>query len=176
MPTDDKSLLALLNSKVLWFAFSSKTTAVRGGFFEATAQHMETLPIPAASDAEKAELGTLAEAAQAAAEQRYKLQQSITRRIPSLAADPASAKLSTALKEWWTLPDFTAFQREVKKVLKAEIPLRQCNEWEDWINEVRAEINALSAEISRLEAEINAKVYELFDLTPAEIELLEANI
>jgi len=139
-------------------------------------QYIEAIPIPTASDAQKNELGALADAAQAAAEKRYKLQQSITRRIPDLAADPASAKLSTALKEWWTLPDFAAFQREVKKALKAEIPLKERSEWEDWITTTRAEINELSAEISRLEAEINAKVYKLFDLTPDEIRLLEANI
>ena len=36
--------------------------------------------------------------------------------------------------------------------------------------------HALTAEIVRIEAEINTRAYALFDLTPAEIELLEANI
>lgn len=175
-PTSDLFLLGLLNTPIGWFIWSGFAAMARGGVRRLFTQHVEQTPIPVASKHQRDEVAALAGAAQTAAEKRYELQQSITRRIPSLAADPASAKLSTALKEWWTLSDFTAFQREVKKALKAEIPLRQCNEWEDWINEVRAEINALSAEISRLEAEINAKVYELFDLTPAEIELLEANI
>lgn len=176
IPSSDLFLLALLNSTVAWFALSNLAPAVRGGFHELRVQYVEKIPMPDASDVAKEELGALAEAAQAAAANRYKLQLEIARRIPSLAADPGSAKLSTALKEWWTLPDFSAFQRELKRALKAEIPLRQCNEWEDWLNEVGGEINALSAEISQIEAEINAKVYELFDLTPAEIELLEANV
>ncbi|MFO6429936.1 AAA family ATPase [Erythrobacter sp. W302b] len=133
-------------------------------------------PIPPASKEQRDAVALLAEAAQKAAESRYKLQQEITRRIPDLAASPASAKLSISLKEWWTLPDFAAFQREVKKALKAEMPLKQRSEWEDWITTTRAEINALSAKISRLETEINAKVYALFNLTPAEIKLLEENI
>ena len=87
----------------------------------------------------------------------------------------ASAKLTNKLKEWWTLPDFAAFQKEVKKALKATIPLQDRNEWENWITKTRAEINALTAEVARLETEINAKVYALFDLTPDEIVLLEAN-
>lgn len=132
-------------------------------------QYVETLPIPPATDAQKAELAKLAKAAQAAAEQRYALQQSITRRIPDLAADPISAKLTNKLKEWWALPDFVAFQKEVKKTLKAAIPLSERNEWEDEMAIARAEINALTAEI-------NAKVYALSDLTPEEIALLEANI
>ena len=124
----------------------------------------------------KAELNDLAEAIHLATEKRYDLQQAITRRIPDLAADPASAKLSAKLKEWWNLPDFAAFQKEVEKTLKARIPLQERNDWENWITTSRAEIHALTAEITRLEAEINAKVYALFDLTPDEIALLEANV
>lgn len=176
IPSSDTFLLGLLNSRTTWFFLRGISGAMRGGEWRLRlfSQYIEAIPIPTASDAEKAELGKLAEAAQATAEQRNGLQQSITRRIPDLAADPPSAKLSTALKEWWTLPDFAAFQREVRKTLKAEIPLKQRSEWEDWITTTRAEINALTAEIARLEVEINAKVYALFDLTPAEIKLLEA--
>lgn len=126
--------------------------------------------------AAKAELGALAERAQGAAEERYGLQQELARRIPDLAADPASAKLSTKLKEWWTLPDFAAFQKEVKKVLKADIPLRERNEWEGWLSDNRGKINTLTAEIKAIEDQINARVYALFDLTAEEIALLEANI
>lgn len=173
--SDNHFLVGILNSRLALFHFRGVFSVKAGGFFEIQPQGLSEFPIPTASDDEKVALGALAEATQAAAEQRYELQQSITRRIPDLAAAPASAKLSTALKEWWTLPDFAAFQREVKKALKADIPLKQRNEWEDEINTTRAEINALSTEISRLEAEINTKVYVLFNLTPAEIELLEAN-
>lgn len=166
---------ALLNSKAMWFALKSMTTIASGGFFRMKSQYLEPLPIPSTSDATKAELGKLAEAAQATAEKRYELQQAIARRIPDLAADSAKTKLTTKLKEWWNLPDFAAFQKEVEKALKARIPLQERNDWENWLTSSRAEIHALTAEIARLEAEINAKVYALFDLTPDEIALLEAN-
>lgn len=175
-PSADAFLLALLNSNCLWFILSNIAPAVRGGFHELRVQYVETLPIPTATDAMKANIGVLATAAQSAAEKRYELQQAITRRIPDLAADPANAKLSAKLKEWWNLPDFAAFQKEVEKALKAKIPVQERNEWENWITISRAEIHALTAEITRLEAEINAKVYALFDLTPDEIALLEANV
>ena len=106
---------------------------------------------------------------------RYALQQEITRRIPDLATGTAT-KLTERLKAWWDLPDFAAFQAEVKKALKSDIPLKARNEWENWIAENRTQIHALSAQIAAAEAEINAKVYALFNLTPEEIELLEANI
>ena len=98
-----------------------------------------------------------------------------TRRIPDLATGGAT-KLTERLKAWWDLPDFAAFQAEVKKALKSKIPLKARNEWENWILAERTKVHALTGEIAQIEKEINAKVYALFDLTPAEIELLEANI
>lgn len=178
IPGTDSFLLALLNSPPSWFFLRSTAPAMRGGIWrlELRVQYLEPLPIPHASSVQKAALGKLAEAAQAAAAKRYELQQSITRRIPDLAADPANTKLTTRLKEWWTLPDFAAFFREVEKALKVRIPLSDRNEWEDELKDKRQKVTALTAEIARLEAEVNEMVYELFDLTPAEIELLEANI
>ena len=138
-------------------------------------QYVETLPIPFATECQKARLAVLARKAQKAADSRYALQQEITRRIPDLATG-TTVKLTERLKAWWDLPDFAAFQAEVKKALKSDIPLKDRNDWENWITDNRTKIHALSAEIARIEREINAKVYALFDLTPEEIELLEANI
>ena len=166
---------ALLNSKLMWFILTSETTIASGGFFRMKSQYVETLPIPPATEAQKAELADLSARAQTAAEERYALQQAITRRIPDLAAGGAT-KLTERLKSWWDLPNFAAFQAEVKKALKSDIPLKARNEWENWISAERTKIHALTAEIAQIEKEINAKVYALFDLTPAEIELLEANI
>lgn len=150
---------------------------MRGGIWrlELRVQYVETVPIPPTTSDQKAELAALAADAQAAAEKRYALQQEITRRIPDLAQGPP-AKLTERLKAWWDLPDFAAFQTEVRKALKADIPLKERNEWESWIGANRARIHALTAEIARIEREINAKVYALFDLTPEEIALLEANV
>ena len=169
-------MLSLLNSNVCWQHLKSQSTDLSGGFSQADAADLESFPIPNATEAQKSELRELAETAQSKAGQRYTLQQEITRRIPDLAADPANAKLTGKLKEWWNAPNFAAFQKEVEKAFKAKIPLKERNDWEKWITTTRAEIHALTAEITRLEGEINAKVYALFDLTPEEIELLEANI
>lgn len=168
--------LALLNSRTIWFFITRETSVLRGGFFEATTQNTTRVPIPFATDAQRAQLAALAETCQTAAETRYALQQAITRRIPDLAPADIESKLSNKLKAWWELPDFSAFQKEVKKSLKTDIPLAERNDWEDWIAQDKAEITRLSAEIKANEDRINAIVYELFELTSEEIELLEANI
>ena len=64
----------------------------------------------------------------------------------------------------------------MKAQFKAEIPLADRTQWEDWFNAEKAEVARLSAEIERNEAEINAIVYRLFDLTPDEIKLLEGSL
>ncbi len=177
IPSSSYLLISILSSPATWFFLRGISDAMRGGEWRIRmfTQSIERIPIPPATDAQKAELAALAEAAQTAAEKRYGLQQDITRRIPDLATG-TSTELSDKLRAWWDLPDFTAFQAEVKKKLRSDIPLKDRNEWENWIAENRTQIHALSAEIAAVEAEINAKVYALFDLTPEEIELLEANI
>ena len=177
IPSSSYLLISILNSPATWFFLRGISDAMRGGEWRIRmfSQSIERIPIPPATDAQKAVLAALAEAAQTAAEKRYALQQEITRRIPDLATGTAT-KLTERLKLWWDLPDFAAFQAEVKKALKSDIPLKARNEWESWIAENRMQIHALSAQIAAAEADINAKVYALFDLTPEEIELLEANI
>ena len=176
IPTDDWATLALLNSSVLWFDFCSRTTSVRGGWREATAQHIEQLPIPDIVEPVQKKLGSLARTAQIAAEERLNLQNTLTRRIGDLCPPGREQKLSTKLKEWWTLADFTAFRAEVKKVFRSDIPLAERSAWEDWIKRDKVKIAQLSSEIQQAETKIDAIVYDLFNLTPEEIELLESNI
>ena len=61
-------------------------------------------------------------------------------------------------------------------MFKADIPLSERSDWEDWITRDRAEIARLTAEIAQAEAQIDSVVYELFELNPDEIALLESAV
>lgn len=176
LPFADHCLLALLNSRVLWFVLSSMSPPVRGGYHELRVHYVEQLPIPAMPSAIQEHLGTLAQEAQRSAARRFEIQRAFMRRIPDLCPPGREPKLTRRLKNWWTLPGFSTFRAEIKKAFKADIPLAERSDWEDWINQDRAEIARLSAEILQAEAEVDRIVYRLFDLTPEEIELLEASI
>ncbi len=176
IPSADRYLLSLLNSNALWLFWIASTTVLRGGYQRMKNQFVEPAPIPDADKVTKLKLADLALKCQKTAKQRYKSQIAFTRRIPDLCPPERDAKLSTKLQEWWKLADFAAFRAEVKKVFKAEIPLKERSDWEDLFVIGKAEIEKLSAEIKRNEDEINAIVYKLFDLTPDEITLLEASI
>jgi hypothetical protein len=176
LPSDDYAIAGLLNSKTLWFVFRSLTPLASGGYFRMKAQYIRQLPIPKMPESSRQALASQAIIAQKSAQERLKLQTALTRRIPDLCPPEREPKLTNKLKEWWTLPDFAAFRAEVMKVFKADIPLADRSDWEDWINRDRAEIARLTAEIAQAEAQIDSIVYDLFDLTEDEIALLEAAI
>ena len=176
LPFAGLHLLALLNSRVFWFVLSSMSPPVRGGFHELRVHYVAQLPIPDMTDTIREQLATYAQKAQRFAERRLEMQRAFTRRIPDLCPPGREPKLTGKLQNWWTLPDFSAFRAEIKKVFKAEIPLAERSEWEDWIDRDRAEISRLSAEVAEAEMRIDRIVYGLFDLTREEIEFLEASI
>ena len=176
VPVDDYSLVAFLNSKVVWFVLKSLTPRARGNYFRMKAQYLSQTPIPEFDAESRTHLILCAKTAQEAAEDRLVLQRALTRRIPDLCSNEREPKLTKKLQEWWKLPDFPAFRAEVKKALKVDIPLAERSAWEDWITRDRAEIARLSAVVVQAEARIDSIVYGLFDLTSDEIELLESAI
>ncbi len=54
IPSSDLCLLGLLNSKLLWWFYGTITSSIQGGFVRYFSQYMEQLPIPPATDTQKA--------------------------------------------------------------------------------------------------------------------------
>lgn len=175
IPSDDGTLLAYLNSKLAWFFFSSVTNIARGGYLRLRSDFVEQLPIPIASKALSRQANKLCESCTERAVQRLEIENSFRQRILTDLAPPERQKLTTRLENFWTL-DFAAFRAEVKKAFKTEIPVKDRDGWENYLAEKSAEVIRLTAEIEAAEREIDAIVYQLFDLTDDEIELLEASL
>jgi len=175
VPTTDWYLIGVLNSRLIWYYLFGICSPLRGGEWrlELRAQHVETVPIPKASEDQRTAIARLAESAQRAAAARRDLLNSFRRRVlTDLAPGGTTAKLTTKLAEWPAL-DFKAFHDEIKKQFKQPIPLAERDEWQARFEADQARVAGLSAEIARCEREIDAQVYRLFDLTPAEIALIE---
>ena len=179
IPSDNLSLLALLNSNAAWFVFKGMTSVFRGGYFRMKNQYVERLPIPA-NLSNNEPLADLARTCQTAAAERLALQVADTRRIPDLCpaerreAD-GSVKLGRKLEAWWEM-DFAAFRAEIKSRFKQDIPLADRTDWEDWLAASAQSIAARSATIATAEQGIDTIVYSLFGLDADEIALLEANV
>jgi type I restriction-modification system DNA methylase subunit len=178
--SDSQSLLAILNSKAMWFLIMGKCPDVRGGYFEQRAQYIETLPIPAATEQQQSELSHLSIACAQAAKARLAAQRGFGGRILDLLPTPmpkgAQASLGDKLGCWWLLADFKAFQAEVQKRFKTEIPLRERNDWEALFSEQKHSVQQLSANIAATERSIDAIVYTLFGLNAADIARVERSV
>ena len=176
IPTGEHHVAAYLNSKLFWFIYLNVSAQIRGGFVRFFSNHLGDIPTPKPMPETQDHLSTLSKLAHEAAEKRFVLQRAFQRRIPDLCPPGKEPKLTKKLQAWWTLSGFSAFRAEVKKAFKVDIPLAERSDWEDWINRDRVEIARLSVDIVQAEAEIDSIVYELFNLAPEEIELLEASI
>ncbi len=59
IPTDEKWLVGLLNSKVIWWMYTCISSIIRGGFVRFIAQYMELLPIPSTTETKRAAITEL---------------------------------------------------------------------------------------------------------------------
>jgi type I restriction-modification system DNA methylase subunit len=163
-------ICALLNSKLLWFALSSVARGKRGGYIEAEAQYVGSLPTPEV-DA-MTELTRPAEVAAQAAEALHSLRLSTRRRLGDLSGIVVT---SAAFLDWPHL-SFVELQALLRKRCKVTIPVAERDEWEHWFNARRADASALELRIADAEAEIDARVYRLFDLTTTEVAAVEDSL
>jgi type I restriction-modification system DNA methylase subunit len=138
----DYSLLGLLNSKITWFVFKSLTTMVRGGFYEATTQNIEKLPIPPATPEQKTKISELAQRSQTLSEARYKLENDTRLTISELGVK----KLTQKLEKWWAL-DFQGLRDELKKSAKVEIELKKQTEWRNFFDDAKVEREKLDLQV-----------------------------
>ena len=183
IPSRDQWLVGLINSKAIWFFIQGVCSPLRGGEwrYELRGQNVETLPIPASTPDQQTQLNDLSQAAAQAASERLQTQRNFARRIHDLlprASSPNRSKnaqttLGEALSHWWLLADFKAFQFEVAKRFKADIPLKDRNDWEQWFSAERIRIHQLCANLVAIERGIDEVVYAMFGLNAAEVALIE---
>jgi predicted amidophosphoribosyltransferase len=80
-------------------------------------------------------------------------------------------KLSKKLETWYELT-YSDFLKELKKK-KVELSLSQKAEWEDYFLAEQQKAMELKSQIDSTDKEIDDMVYELYDLTKEEIEIVE---
>ena len=174
MATEDRYLLAMLNSRCFWFQLTSMARIKRGGYVEAEAQYVEGLAIPGVSGRARSAVAKLSGRCTKAALHRFEIQSAVGHRILDLAP-PDHKKVSRKLEAWHNL-DFAGFRTEIRRVFHTDIPVKERADWEKYLVHNAGEVRRLTAEIKASEREIDAIAYSLFDLTSDEIALLEASL
>jgi hypothetical protein len=175
VPNAKHDLLAFLNSKVSWDFITSVSPAVRGGFHEMRVQYIEKVPLPNLDMEARKLLTELGQCCSSAAKRRLGVQRSVSHRIADLSNETDLIKLGRKLETWWQL-DFNQFRTQITRAFKSDIPIKERDQWEQYLADNAREVKRLTSEIEAAEHEIDATVYKLFDLTADEIRLLEESL
>jgi TaqI-like C-terminal specificity domain/N-6 DNA Methylase len=168
LPTNDLSLLALLNSKLIWFYLKRTCVMRSGGYLEVKPQYFEKIPIREISEKKKQPFITLAnkmlELNKSSSGQSHKFLDLLQSNFPF--------ELPTnKLKKWYDI-EFIDLLAELEKA-GAKIPAKKQGEWLALFKAEKEKIKSTQKEISKTDKEIDALVYQLYDLTPEEIEIVK---
>jgi transketolase len=172
LPTNDKYLLGILNSALIkWFIFLT-SRAYRGGFVTFRSIYVERIPIKEAADKEKKpmieKVESMINLSKKADEKKGKF---IRRVLSTFKLDNQSKKLDS----FWKL-SFDDFQKKVYRLSKKKLSLTEQDEWEDYFNDYKEELTELQQKIGETDKAIDQMVYQLYELTPEEIKIIEEGI
>ncbi len=183
IPGGDYYLLSILSSWVTWF-FISKTAQplrLRGDRWQyrLIAQFMEKIPIPEASESDREALADLAKRSCSLGVKQYELQTNFQRRLVQSFGENADGGLNTKAQAWWEL-SLNELGAALKKSYRlTDNPMKNphtADQWESYLEEKRAKVDDLSRQLADTEAELNDRVFRLFELTTAEIKLLQKEV
>jgi hypothetical protein len=165
-------LLGVLNCKILWFYLCCTGSVLRGGYFRFKTKYLENFPIP-----EKAN-----KSFQDNISSRVSLIRSLQKELKiislnffKLIQSEFDIKKSENLKETWFEVEFSEFSKALEKLIKPDkLSLSQKSEWMQHFEKEKSKALELKNRINLIDHEIDQKVYELYELTPEEIKLVEA--
>ena len=168
LPTDNKTLLCILNSKLVWQFLKTICVVRSGGYIEVKPQYFEQIPIPELKDGDK-----FNEIADKMIMCSNNIQEKQSKFISRIQNNFQIDNITGKLEKFYSY-DFKTFVEELKKQ-KGVISLKDQDEWEDYFNSYKLEINTLQAEIDKTDKEIDQMVYELYGLTEEEIKVVEGS-
>lgn len=163
LPADNKALLAVLNSKVVWFFLTTICVVRNGGYIEVKPQYFEQIPVPPLEGELNDILSSLAETMLS---QNLQLQEKRSRFLRRLSENLEGVKITTALQTFDQM-DFAGFVAELKKQ-KIKLSLVQQDEWEEYFNQYSQACQELTSQIAATDSEIDQRVFDLYGLTPEE--------
>ena len=174
LPTNDKFLLAILNSKLVWYFLTNICVVRSGGYIEVKPQYFEQIPIPEINNKEALNVKTESIIALTS-----KLQKTEKTFIKYFQSQFNIEKLSKKLQNWNEL-EFADFIKELNKAIKKagseKLSKKDEMEWMELFEEKKAEAQTLKSKIEKIDNEIDQMVYQLYGLTVDEIKIVEGAV
>ena len=172
IPTDNRALLGLLNSKMGWWLITKFCTQIQNGC-QLIWKYFGQIPIP---KLDSPELTQNVDKMIELTKSKETLSNSF---IKYLNAQYSIEKLSRKMESWDDL-DFADFIKELNKAIKKaggqKLSKMDEMDWMEVFESKKAEAQNLKAEIDKTDREVDTIVYELYGLTKEEIEIVEGNV
>ena len=166
IPTNSRSLLGILNSKLIKTILEIVCVKARGGYLRLKNQYLLNLPIPITFEKENISdsVNVILNLNKELQEQSQKFQRTLQRKFEGL-------EINKKLESWYELT-FAEFVKELGKK-KIKLSLSEEAEWEDYFLQEQQKALALKQQITTTDQEIDKMVYELYGLTDEEISIIE---
>ena len=157
-----KSLLAVLNSKLINYYYINKYKSTKKVFSEIQARTIGLIPTPALDGR------SLEERAETMLRMNKEFHEKLEKHLTILKSDLGIEKLPTKLEKFYEL----SFEDFVKAA-KVKVLLSKKSELFDYFEKAKSELAGLKANIGATDSAIDQMVYKLYDLTPEEIKIVE---
>ncbi len=166
-----KYILAILNSKLLgWYHNKTSPKANKGLFPKILVNDVRNLPLKIGTSAEQIRLiGMVDEIILL----KKEVQENLAVVTNLLKSKYPNININKKLSFWHDV-SFSDFIKELKKQ-KITLTLQEQSEWMTWMNMNVEKIKGIEAKILTLDDQIDQMVFDLYNLTEIEIELINSN-
>jgi hypothetical protein len=164
LPSNNKMLFCVLNSKLAWFFFKDVCVVRSGGYLELKPQYFEKLPIPKTSKEDQKPFIEKSDLMLALNKELYEKQSKFIKLIQSRYS---LEKISRKLGKFYEL-DFAEFKKELKQTFS----LTEESELLDFFEKNKAELIELKTKIENTDKEIDKLVFDLYGLDQVEREII----
>jgi len=172
IPTKNKALLGILNSKMGWWLITKYCTQIQNGY-QLIWKYFGQIPIP---DISQISLDILVEKILELTGQQQKIRSNF---LKYLSSQHCGNKFSDKLRNWSEL-GFGEFINEINGIIKKsgcnKLNKSQELEWMEIFEKQKSETQYLKHEITKTDREIDQLVYQLYGLTSEEIEIVENSV
>ncbi len=168
----DKTILTFINSKLttFYYNFYYQSTKIGGGYIDLKGSQIKNFAI----FNQKYNQTPFIEKADKMLDLNKELHTKSEKFIKRIKSNLEIEKLSNKLIKFYDF-DFKTFISELKKK-KIQLTFKKQDEWEEYFDSYKTEINELQSQINQTDNEIDKMVYELYELTDEEINIIENSL
>ncbi|MBU0705641.1 Eco57I restriction-modification methylase domain-containing protein [Patescibacteria group bacterium] len=166
-PSSDKALLAILNSKLVWFFLKSICVVRSGGYIEVKPQYFEQIPIP--------NYGGISKVLEAKANLiitcSSQFHEKLQKFLVLIQSEFKVEKITKKLEKFYEL-EFDVFAKELKL---NKLSLEKKEELLEFFEKYKKDLNNLKAQLNKTDAEIDEMVFDLYGLNKEERKIVLDN-